>query len=37
MEPGFQKVNVINLRLASLWKLDLNLSKHFSIVSVFLA
>ena len=36
MEPGFQKVNVINLRLASLWKLDLNLSKHFSILSVFL-
>ena len=31
MKPGFQKVNV-----ASLWKLDLNLSKHFSILSIFL-
>ena len=36
MKPGFQKVNVANLGLASLWKLDLNLSKHFSILSIFL-
>ena len=36
MKPGFQKVNVANLGLASLWKLDLNLSKHLSILSIFL-
>ena len=35
MKPGFQKVNVANLGLASLWKLDLNLSKHLSILSIF--
>ena len=29
MNPGFQKLNVANLGLASLWKLDLNLSKHW--------
>ena len=36
MKPGFQKVNVANLGLASLRKLDLNLSEHFSIWSIFL-
>ena len=36
LKPGFQKLNVANLRLANLWKLDLNLSKHFSILSIFL-
>ena len=36
MKPGFQKVNEINLRLVSLWKLDLNLSKDFNILSMFL-
>ena len=33
MKPGFQKVIVVNL---SLEKLDLNLPKHFSILSIFL-
>ena len=36
MKPGFQKVNEINLSLVSLWKLDLNLSKDFNILSMFL-
>ena len=36
MKPGFQKVNEINLRLVSLCKLDLNLSKDFNILSMFL-
>ena len=31
MKPGIQKVNVVSLRLASLWKLNLNLSKHLNI------
>ena len=36
MKPGFQKVDVANLGVASLWELDLNLSEHLSIWSIFL-
>ena len=36
VKPGFQKPNVVNDRLTSLWKLDLNLSEHFNVLSMFL-
>ena len=32
IKAEFQKPNVFNLKLTSLWKLDLNLSKHFNIL-----